>query len=62
MTYQAHTIKDMLGALYDLVGIHGSEADITAEQKATIRRLYAEVKPNEQIERLFKEQEVHAGR
>lgn len=50
----------MLGGLYDLVSIHGSEDDLTPEQRNKIRLLYREVDPYTKIDQKFKEIEAHA--
>jgi hypothetical protein len=62
MAYQAKTIRDMIGGLYDLVSIHGSEDDLTPAQRNTVRNLYREVDPYTKIELKFEEQKAHATR
>ena len=62
MPYQPRTLRDQLGALYDLIAFHGSEEDFTPEQRNQIRRLYNEVKPYDKIAQRLEEDKIHASR
>lgn len=61
MTYQARTIKEMLGGLYDLVTIIKEDDALMPEQRNTIRRLYHEVDPHKKLEDHFIEEAIHSG-
>ena len=48
------TIREKLGALYDLVAYHGDEnVDLTHEQRAAITKLYNDVNPHKKIKEKF---------
>jgi hypothetical protein len=62
VTYEARTIKEMLGGLYDLVTIIPGDDALTPEQRNTIRRLYREIDPHKKLEEHFIEEAIHASR
>jgi len=48
------TIREKLGALYDLVAYHGdANVDLTHEQRETINNLYKAVDPHKRISEKF---------